>query len=226
MIFLRLKESLYFWWRHLAALFLISAPFALFGEASQWLLGPFVVSSADGQLVGLNLPSILVLLLIRPLAEGALIVQLAAIHNDRGRGLIACTLPALALYPLLLATYFIIAVGVSLGWMALFFPAFWVYARLGFAPFRLVLLRESPIVALRAAFRQSARCQWPLLGAIVLCGALVFTVVGLTSGLLVSLLGDNAGTMLATTVVASLTATLVNVVVFRFWVLFPPEPTA
>lgn len=224
MIFQRLKESLYFWWRHLAALFLISAPFALLGEASQWLLGPFVVSNAEGQLAGLNLPSILTLLLIRPLAEGALIMQLAAIHNGRWRGLIACTLPALALYPLLLATYFFMAVGVSLGWMLLFFPAFWVYTRLSFAPFRVLLLRESPLAAMRGAFLQSARCQWPLLGAIVMCGALVFTVVGLTSGLMVGLLGDNPGTMLVTTLVASLAATLVNIVVFRFWLLFPPTP--
>ena len=136
MIFQRIKESLYFWWRHLAALFLISAPFALLGEASQWVLGPFLVTDANGQPSGLNLASILALLLIRPIAEGALIAQLASIQSGRWRGLLACTLPALALYPLLLGTYFIIASGVVLGWMALFFPALWVYARLSFAPFR------------------------------------------------------------------------------------------
>ena len=50
----------------------------------------------------------------------------------------------------------------------------------------------------------------------------MFTVVGLFSGLVVGLIGDNPGTMLVTTVLASLVATLVNIVVYRFWLLFPP----
>ena len=71
MILQRLKESLYFWRRHLAALFVISAPFALIGEAFQWLVGPVIVNDAGGQVVGFNAASMLFLMMLRPLAEGA-----------------------------------------------------------------------------------------------------------------------------------------------------------
>ena len=45
--------------RHLAALFVISAPFALIGEAFQWLVGPVIVNDAGGQVVGFNAASII-----------------------------------------------------------------------------------------------------------------------------------------------------------------------
>ncbi|QJX02777.1 hypothetical protein HML84_16465 [Alcanivorax sp. IO_7] len=66
MIQQRLKESLYFWRRHLAALFLVSAPFTLLGEALQWTIGPVIVNGADGKVVGFNALSMSLLLLIRP----------------------------------------------------------------------------------------------------------------------------------------------------------------
>ena len=221
MIFERLKEALYFWRRHLAALFLISAPYALLGEAAQWVMGPFLMFDGD-QLTGINLSVGLVMLLIRPLAEGALIMQLASIHQGRAQGVIACTLPALMLYPALVLTYFLIGIGVTLGWTLLFFPALWVYTRLCFAPFRVVLHRQSPIAALRGAFQYSGPCQWPLLGAILLTGLIMFGLIGLTNTLFVGLLGESAGVGLVINVLASLITTLINVVVFRFWLLNDP----
>lgn len=225
MILQRLSEAFYFWRRHLGALFLITAPFAVLGEAVQWVLGPYFITNQAGQLASLNLAAMVVSLLIRPLAEGALVMQLASIHNGHWRGLVACVLPALALYPLLLVTYFIVSLGMSIGLMLLVLPAFWVYARLGFAPFRVMLNREGPLTALRGAFRQSASCQWPLLLTIVLAGGLVFSAMGLLSSLIVGVLGENAGSLLITALLAGLATSLVNVVVFRFWLLASGDTT-
>lgn len=224
MIQQRLKESLYFWRRHLAALFLVSAPFTLFGEALQWILGPVIVSGADGKVVGFNALSMALLLLIRPLAEGALIVQMASIQQGQPRGLLACVLPALTRFPFLLAAYFMMALAVSVGWMLLFFPALWIYTRLCFAPFRLMLRNEGPLQSLQAAFEQSSSCQWPMLLSLVLSGLLVFVLAAVVNTLVVGLLGDNAGTLLVSALIAGLLATLVNVVAFRFWILVDAPP--
>ncbi len=145
----RLKESLYFWRRHLLALFLISAPFAVIGEVFQWLMGPVIVNGDDGKVIGFNAVSMLFLILLRPLAEGALIFQLSIIQRGGGQGPWHSVLAAFLRFPYLLATYFIMALAVSVGWMLLFFPAFWVYARLCFAPFRVMLRGDTPVQALR-----------------------------------------------------------------------------
>lgn len=225
MVLQRFSEAFYFWRRHLGALFLITAPFALLGEGVQWVLGPYFVTDQSGQLVGVHLAPMLVSLLIRPLALGTLIVQLAAIQSGQGRGLIACLMPALALYPMLLVTYFLMSLGMSVGLMLLVLSAFWVYTRFGFAPFRVMLRHEGPITALRNAFRQSAACQWPLLLTVLLAGALVFGLMGVLSSLIIGLLGENAGSLLITALLAGLATSLVNVVMFRFWMLSEPgEP--
>lgn len=226
MVLQRFSEAFYFWRRHLAALFLITAPFALLGEAVQWVLGPYFITDPSGQLVGVHLAPMLVSLLIRPLALGALIVQLAAIQNGQWRGVVACVLPALTLYPMLLVTYFLISLGMSAGLMLLILPAFWIYTRFGFAPFRVMLRHEGPITALRNAFRQSAACQWPLLLTVLLSGALVFGLMGLLSTLIVAVLGENAGSLLITALLAGLATSLVNVVMFRFWTLSEPDEPA
>ena len=170
MILQRLKESLYFWRRHLAALFVISAPFALIGEAFQWLVGPVIVNDAGGQVVGFNAASMLFLMMLRPLAEGALIFQLSIIQRGDGQGPWHSILAAFLRFPYLLGTYFLMALAVSVGWMLLFFPAFWIYARLCFAPFRVMLRGDTPLNALRTAFTRSGPCQWHLLAAILLAG--------------------------------------------------------
>ena len=123
----RFREILLFWWRHLGPLFLVTAPFALITEATQWVFGPsFVLPETEGAALQFSGISLAIILLVRPLAEGALYVQLSAISNGKPRGLLACTAPALLVYPPLLLSYALMAIGVSLGWMALFFPAAWV----------------------------------------------------------------------------------------------------
>ncbi|QJX02776.1 hypothetical protein HML84_16460 [Alcanivorax sp. IO_7] len=111
------------------------------------------------------------------------------------------------------------ALAVSVGWMLLFFPALWIYARLCFAPFRLMLRDEGPLQSLQSAFERSSSCQWPLLLTLVLSGLLVFALAAVVNSVVIGLLGENPGTLLVTGLITGLLATLVNVVAFRFWML-------
>ena len=106
MISQRFREILFFWWRNLGPIFLVTAPFALLTEASQWLFGPsFVFPEEAGGALQFSGISLAIVLLSRPLAEGALIAQLAATRTGKPAGLLQCLAAALLVYPMLLATY-------------------------------------------------------------------------------------------------------------------------
>lgn len=218
MIGQRFREILYFWWRHLGPLFLVTAPFALLNEAIQWWLGTSLAlpEQEQGQLQ-FNLASLSLILLLRPLAEGAVVVQLSRIQHGKPASLVHCLAPALLGYPALLATYFLIGLGVSLGWMALFFPALWVYTRLCFAPFEVLLHRRSPIDALRHSFAMTQAQQWPLLLIIVLTFLTTLLLSGILSTLAIEALGEGASTTLLVALPVSLISALMNVAAFRFW---------
>ena len=52
---------------------------------------------------------------------------------------------------------------------------------------------------------------------------LVLVLSLVANSLVMSLLGENAGSLILTGLISGLLATLVNVVAFRFWVLAEPE---
>ncbi|MCK0153685.1 hypothetical protein MWU49_08225 [Alcanivorax sp. S6407] len=220
MIGQRFREILYFWWRYLAPLFLVSAPFALATETLQWALGPAIAlpESPEGTIT-FSTASLILIMLLRPLAEGTIITQLAASRGGKPAGLIACMAPALLMYPTLLATYAIIALGVSLGWLAFFFPALWVYTRLSFAPYLVVLHRHNPLRAIRQSFTMTESQQWPLLLVIVL----VFMAYTLISSMIASVISvavpNVAAASLLIALPISVLAVLNNVAIFRFWEL-------
>ena len=216
------REILAFWWRHLGAIFLVTAPFALAGEALQWALGPTMLIE-DDRIGGFNLGSIVALMLLRPLAEAALMIQLGALQQGKARGLLACLLPALMLYPALLVTYLLIGIGVSLGWLAFIFPALWVYTRLCIAPFLVVLRGSGPIQALRDSFQLTRSQQWSLLFTLLSLFLFALMVSSTFSGLLVALLGNTGGTMLITALVSALMSATLNVAVLRYWNLSEAE---
>ena len=96
----RFREILYFWWHNLGPLFLVTAPFALMGEAVQWLFGVTLAlpETADGALEVSGI-SLALVLLMRPLAEGTVISQIAAARTGKPAGLVACMAPALLMFP-------------------------------------------------------------------------------------------------------------------------------
>ena len=218
MISQRFREILYFWWRNLGPIFLVTAPFALLTEASQWLFGPsFVFPEEAGGALQFSGISLAIVLLSRPLAEGALIAQLAAARTGKPAGLLQCLAAALLVYPMLLATYAIMAVGVSLGWLAFFFPALWVYTRLCFAPFLVVLKRRNPIDALRQSFAMTEAQQWPLLLVLVLVFLAYLLMSSILASLVTAAVSHPQAAALLVGLPVSLMSALVNVAVFRYW---------
>lgn len=219
----RFREILLFWWRHLGPLFLVTAPFALITEATQWIFGPsFVLPETEGAALQFSGISLAIILLVRPLAEGALYVQLSAISNGKPRGLLACTAPALLVYPPLLLSYALMAIGVSLGWMALFFPAAWVYARLCYAPLLVVLKQQNPIAALRQSFQMTQAQQWPLLLVLVLVFLAYLMMSSLVASAILEMVSHTTAASLLAALPVSLMSALVNIAVFRYWSLNQP----
>ncbi|MGB2248260.1 MAG: hypothetical protein ACPH3N_11345 [Alcanivorax sediminis] len=227
MIGQRFREILYFWWRHLGPLFLVSAPFALATEMLQWAFGTAIVlpETPDGSLA-VSTASLVLIMLIRPLAEGTVITQLAASRSGKPAGLLACMAPALLMYPALLATYSIIAIGVALGWLAFFFPALWVYARLSFAPYLVVLHRQNPLRAIRQSFTMTEAQQWPLLLVIVLVFLAYMLSSSIIAGMITGAVSHIAAASLLIALPISVMATINNVTIFRFWELAgtPTQP--
>ncbi len=216
----RFREIFIFWWRHLGPLFLVTAPFALITEATQWIFGPsFVLPETEGAALQFSGISLAIILLVRPLAEGALYVQLSASSNGKPRGLLACIAPALLVYPPLLLTYALMAIGVSLGWMALFFPAVWVYTRLCFAPLLVILKQQNPVDALRHSFQMTQAQQWPLLLVLVLVFLAYLMMSSLVASAILGVVSHAAAASLLAALPVSLLSALVNIAVFRYWSL-------
>ena len=225
MISQRFREILFFWWRNLGPIFLVTAPFALLTEVGQWLLGPAIIlPETQNDAIQFTLSTLAIVLLSRPLAEGTLIAQLAAARNGQARGLLTCMAPALLMYPALLATYAIMAVGVSLGWLAFFFPALWVYTRLSFAPFLVVLHRRNPLDALRSSFTMTESQQWPLLLILVLVFMAYLLVSSMIASLVTAVVSHPQAAALIVALPVSLMGAVINVAIFRYWEMAnPPE---
>lgn len=220
MIGQRINESLRFWWGNLGALLLVTLPFALAGEGLQWAFGPIISGSAEQPTV--NGAGAVAYLSLRPFAEGAIIAQLAAIQAGRARGLGDCLLFSLRMAPVLFIVYALIAVAVAMGWMAFILPGLWLYARLCLAPY-IATLENRPITeAFRATLARTREMQWQILGSICLLGILLMFILLGIGGLLAGLLGDHAGTALVLAVITGLFGALINVLVFRFYVLSLP----
>ncbi len=224
MIGQRFREILYFWWRHLGPLFLVTAPFALATEILQWVFGPAISlpETPEGTFT-LTTSSLVLIMLLRPLAEGTIISQLASSGAGKPGGLLACMAPSLLMYPALLATYALIAMGVALGWLAFFFPALWVYARLSFAPYLVVLHRQHPIQALRQSFAMTEAQQWPLLLIIVLVFLTYLMTSSIIANTIATLVTHDVAAALLIALPISLMAVINNVAIFRYWELAGTE---
>lgn len=225
MIAQRLQESLRFWWQYLAALLLVTAPFAVSGELVQWSFGPALRADESGLHIG-HL-SALLLLLLRPFAEGAVMAQLVAIEGGRPRGLGDCLMFCLRAAPTLLLTFLFLGVLVYLGLMLLIFPGVWLYARLCQAPFIAVLEGRTPVQALQESFHRTEADQWQILLAVTLAYMMVLLVANTVGVLILEVLGEQQVSTLLVALVTSLLSTLPTVLVFRYYGLHrPPAPSA
>ncbi len=111
----------------------------------------------------------------------------------------------------------------SLGWMALFFPAAWVYTRLCYAPLLVVLKQQNPIAALRQSFQMTQSQQWPLLLVLVLVFLAYLMMSSLVASAILGVVSHTTAASLLAALPVSLMSALVNIAVFRYWSLSQPS---
>ncbi|WP_111658376.1 glycerophosphoryl diester phosphodiesterase membrane domain-containing protein [Isoalcanivorax indicus] len=220
MIGQRIQETLRFWWRNIPALLLVTLPFALASELVQGTLGAALQADEEG--IRVNELSALLILLLRPFAEGAIMAQMAAIHMGQTRSLAESLMFSLRAAPVLLVTYLILGIGVYAGLLLFIFPGAWLYARLCQAPYIAVLEQQTPLRALRTSFERTRADQWQILGAVALVFMLVIVLFQISGILFTGLFGDHAMGSVGLAVVTSLISCLLNIIVFRYFCLMTP----
>lgn len=219
MISQRLLETLRFFRRYLLPLFAVTAPFALLSQGVQWWQGDFMVLNEDGQVQRINAITGLMMLLIRPFADAALVTRLGGIQQGRPRSLADCLLMAGATGPWLLIAYVLLGLATYAGFLMFILPGIWIYARLSLTPFLVVLERQDPIAAIKGSFQRTRSVQWYLIGALMLVGLLAMVTAELIGLSLFSLAGRNPASEAAVALIAGLAGALVTVLLFRFYVL-------
>ncbi len=218
----RILESLRFWWRNLAALLLVTAPFAIAGEFVQWWLGP-ALEETDEQQIAVNAAGALALLALRPFLEGAVIGQLSAIQSGRARGLGDCLLFSLRVAPWLVPVYLLVLSLSYAGLLLFILPGVWIYSRLCLAPFITCLEGRAPLDALRQSVeRTRGNQQWIIFVTVAMTGIMVLFALLLCASLLQQTVGDNQTTGVLLAILTALGGALISVLVFRFHVLSAP----
>ena len=216
----RITETLRFWWTYLGALFLVTLPFSVAGEAIQWLLGPLTLSENDQ--IQLNIAALLPFIALKPLAEGALIAQLSSIEGGKPRNLGYCLGFALTMAPVLYAVYGILMLVVGVGWMAFILPGIWLYARFCLAPWIATLEGVPVINSLQLSLLRTRESQWVIFATLCLVGMLAILAATGVASVFTQLLGENEASRLLAAVMTGLFGCLINVLVFRFYGLTRP----
>lgn len=239
MVFERLQQALSFWWKHFLPLLMIVLPFAVIGSLVEIIIGPMFELNENGlqQVSGL---SIVLVLLVQVVAEGALICQLAACTQGKPRNLLDCTLFALYLFAPLAITMVLTvmplaasAVGIAalagIGAASLAFivvmPGLWGYLRLATATFSAVLDRETPMQALRTSIARTRAIQWPLLIAWMLSMLIILMLASVISASLLGVLGEHGGSLILLGIVQKMLGAILTVLLFLAWQGKQPDIT-
>ena len=227
MILTRVHEALRFWWNFLGPLLLVTAPFALAGEAVQIWQGPALQFNEQGVFQDVTTISAVVLVLLQPFSAGALIARLDALERGVYRSLADCIGVGVRVAPILMLAYALMAVAVYVGLLMLILPGIWAYIRLSLSSFLITLEGMTPFEAVQTSFERTAgSVQWQLLLAWLFVVLLVFSVINLVGGAAQSALGDQPALDLGLGVLASLGGALISVLVFRFYGLTRPSAPA
>lgn len=224
MIFERIQESLFFWQRNFSAIALVVVPLALLTTGIELLTGPALMQPAPEAAPVLNPAGALWAILSPIFTQAVLIPQLAAIQAGSPRGLQDCLLIGITTLPVLLAVNLITSAAMFIGLLFLILPGIWIFVRLSLAPFIAVLESLSTREALKKSFLRTDIVQWPMLGAWLLLLLCILTVFNILGGLLFQLAGDNPGSRLLLGVLLGLGASLLHVLLFRFYGLTRQDP--
>lgn len=234
MLMQRFRESWFFWRHNLRTLLWVTLPFALAEALVLGLSGPLL--SVDGEQVQFNQLSMVLSLLLLPLADAALISQLAALQAGRARPVVDCLtvalrklLPLAGAYVLMvMPPILVLSIGLSLVPTSVGMPlglmiTFWWYCRVSIAPFIVVLEGTLPLTAVQQAWRRTAPVQGELVLALMLSQ---LVVKGASAGLMAmadGVFGQTLPAYLLASVPSALLAALVTIVLFRFYGLLPRE---
>jgi hypothetical protein len=225
MVFERIQQALFFWWKNLLPLFLVTVPFALLSSTAELLNGPIFVVEGE-TFKAINSGTAVMVLLLQIAAEAALICQLASLANGRQRNLFDCFLFALyVFFPLALTMMLMsLPMAASLLFAAaaepalmLFFvaPVVWIYLRLALAPFYVALERLSPVAALQKSFHLTGPNQWPLLLSWLIAMIMMLIMAATLQGAVNQLAGDHGGGLIVISVAQKLLGALVTIVLFQ-----------
>ncbi|WP_263144133.1 hypothetical protein [Pseudomonas sp. RIT-PI-AD] len=216
--FSALRDSWYFFSRHLPAIALLSLPLITL-EA---LLEAFI--EAHTAKAEPSLYSLLANLLFYPLYSAALILFLDARSRGEHPHTLALWSGALRLWPRFALLTGLNVLLFMLGFAAYVLPGVWLMVKLGFSEYLLTLRGHSPLTAIRDSFLLSRGHFW----TIALCIALALAPVWALDWLFGLWLGDDPAPLLAvlTTVISGFFQLFSGVVLFRLFMQLerPPAP--
>ncbi|AYC34384.1 hypothetical protein D3880_19320 [Pseudomonas cavernae] len=209
-----LRDSWYFFSRHLGAIARLCLPLVVLESLAQRLLASATgmeASPAYGLLVGL---------LFYPLYTAALILFLDA--RSRGlavhhRDLLAM---ALQLWPRFAVLTALSSLLIMLGASLFILPGLWVLIRLAFAEYLLVLDGLPPLAALRESFRLTGEPFWRVL----VCVLSVMAPLWLLDAWSLPLLASDGPLAFVLDCLRGFLQLFASVVVFRLFMLVSPRP--
>ena len=211
-----LRDSLYFFKRHLGSIVQLCLPLVIFEAFLQQ-----VVDHASGP-ENISAISIVVGLLVYPLYTAALILFLDARSNGlqpRARDLLAAGLRLWPQFALLAA---IMTLAILLGASLFVLPGIWLIVKLAFAEYLLVLRGLSPMKALHESFQLSSGYFWPMLGCILIVMLPLWLLDGWSHSN--EVLADNALASLLLDCASRFLQLFSSVVLFRLFMLRSAQP--
>lgn len=213
----RLSEVFRFWRFSLPSLLLVVLPFTFLGFGIQAALGGPLDISEEALLI--NWPALTLLALLYPIASGALIAQLGAIHHGQAASLAQCLHASLRHAAILLFAYALLGGAVYLGLIALVLPGVWLYARLSQAPIIIMLEHKNAIESLRVSFARTEDIQWQIFAGIMIFTAIILFVTLLSASLSQAIAGNSRIGDVIHLLITAPVGILLDILIFRFYSL-------
>lgn len=213
----RLSEVFRFWRFSLSSLLLVVLPFTFLGFGIQIAFGGPLDIHDDALLI--NWPTLSLLALLYPIASGALIAQLGAIHHGQAAGLAQCINASLRHAATLLFVYILLGGAVYLGLMALVLPGIWLYARLSQAPIIIMLENKNAIESLRISFARTEDIQWQIFAGIIVFATVILFVTLLSASLSQAIAGSSRLGDVIHLLITAPVGIFLDILIFRFYSL-------
>lgn len=217
----RLSEVFRFWRFSLPSLLLVVLPFTFIGLALQIALGTPLDIQEEQLLV--NWPTLMLLALLYPIASGALIAQLGALHQGQTASFQQCLASSLRFAVALLLTYALLGSAVYLGLIALVLPGIWLYARLSQGPFIVMFEQQNPVEALRQSFARTEEHQWQIFVGIMAMAGIILLATLVSASVSQAVAGESPVADVIHLLLTAPVGILLDILIFRFYSLRSAE---